>query len=634
MNRLPKWMSGDWSLVTRVWLVVAAVVSFTLIAAGYGVGSRWLADKQGDARDMLAIVSAVVAANSSAALAFDDVDAATETLASLTGYADVVQAVLYDQQGQIFASYRRSDTEGEFVVPAWQPSGYVESEQALAFYRPVDIGRGKAGTLLLMADTSPLQEWVAATASMLWANIAVAVLVAITLLFLGLRPLVMVPLQAIFQATRSISSNRDYSVRLAVKRNDELGEVMEGINTMLFTIETHAADLSHALARAERAGQAKSVFLSTMSHELRTPLNGVLGMAELLQRTELSERQIKYVEQVRQSGQDLLAILNDILDFSKIEADRLQLEQTTFDVHDAVEMVTGLFKSLANIKKTTLTLEIKSGAPRWVTGDPVRFRQIISNLVSNAVKFTPEGNIRVILSADPGNPPDGLMVQVADTGIGIEPKVIPQIFGAFTQADSSTTRRYGGTGLGLAIAAQLARLMDGEIEVASKAGEGSLFTLKVRLPAAETNVAEVLEGIKNASCSSEQGGETSRQGGTSILLAEDDPINQQLAREMLEEEGHQVSIVDNGVALLEMLEQGDYDLVLMDGEMPVMDGYEATRRVRLLEQQKGLPRQVIIALTANAMGEAKSQCLAAGMDDYLSKPYTVDDLSTVIDRWT
>ena len=185
-----------------------------------------------------------------------------------------------------------------------------------------------------MADTSPLQEWVAATASMLWANIAVAVLVAITLLFLGLRPLVMVPLQAIFQTTRSISSNRDYSVRLAVKRNDELGEVMEGINTMLSTIETHAADLSHALARAERAGQAKSVFLSTMSHELRTPLNGVLGMAELLQRTELSERQIKYVEQVRQSGRDLLAILNDILDFSKIEADRLQLEQTTFDVHD------------------------------------------------------------------------------------------------------------------------------------------------------------------------------------------------------------------------------------------------------------------------------------------------------------
>jgi CheY-like chemotaxis protein/anti-sigma regulatory factor (Ser/Thr protein kinase) len=371
-----------------------------------------------------------------------------------------------------------------------------------------------------------------------------------------------------------------------------------------------------------------------MSHELRTPLNGVLGMAELLQRTELSERQIKYVEQVRQSGQDLLAILNDILDFSKIEADRLQLEQTTFDVYDAVEMVTGLFKPLANIKKTTLTLAVTTGTPRWVVGDPVRFRQIISNLVSNAVKFTPEGNIRVSLSADSDNPPDGIKVQVADTGIGIETKVIPQIFGAFTQADSSTTRRYGGTGLGLAIAAQLAQLMGGEIEVESTLGQGSVFTLKVSLPAGEVHPADGVVNVESSPQTPKPLVAKGRQDGISILLAEDDPINQQLACEMLEEIGHQVSVVDNGVAALAMLEEGDYDLVLMDGEMPVMDGYETTRQRRLLELRNGLPRQLIVALTANAMGEARVECLEAGMDDYLSKPYTVKDLAAIIDRWT
>lgn len=620
------------SLFLNAAALVALVVSLTLIATGYFVGTRWLADKQSDSQDLLEIVATVVGTHISAAVAFDDQKTATETLASLSGYADITHAVLYAPDHQPFAVYQRAETDGPLAIPDWQPEGIQAGEATLSLYRPVDLGRGPPATLLLVADTRPLQSWVTSTLWLISAMILIAVVVVLVLLYVMARPLFISPLRKILTTTRQISANRDYSIRLTRNRDDELGELVDAINDMLATTEAHAADLNAAVKRAERADQAKSVFLSTMSHELRTPLNGVLGMAELLRRTDLTEQQKKYVEQSRNSGKDLLAILNDILDFSKIEAQRLDLEEIPFDLHDAIEMVTGLFQQQAHSKQILLTPEIDADAPHWVIGDPVRFRQIVANLVSNAIKFTARGEVNVHLQAGVGV--GGIQVVVTDTGIGIDKSVLPQIFGAFSQADSSTTRQYGGTGLGLAIAAQLAKIMGGSLSVESELNRGSAFTLNMQLPLATRDDQrhtpqadhrhEDLSATRNASDNASR----------SILLAEDNLMNQALAQTMLEEMGHRVTAVSNGLDALQELETGQFDLVLMDGEMPIMDGYETTRKIRDREQQQGIPRQIVIAVTANAMSEAQQHCLAVGMDDYLSKPYTINDLQRTIDRWT
>ncbi len=275
-----------WSLLTSAAVVAAVVISLTLVAAGFFVGQSWLQDKQDDSRDLLKIVATVVGANSSAALAFNDRDAASETLASLAGYPDIVQAVLYNPAHQLFATYQRADIFRELPIPDWRPTGFQAALKSLALYQPVDVGRGNPGTLLLVVDTSSLQQWVASTVTLLSTMIVVAVLVALTLLYLALRPLLILPLQQMVQATRNITDNRDYSVCLTKLRDDELGDVVGAVNDMLATIELHAADLGTALEQAERAGQAKSIFLSTMSHELRTPLNAIIGFSEIIKDDE------------------------------------------------------------------------------------------------------------------------------------------------------------------------------------------------------------------------------------------------------------------------------------------------------------------------------------------------------------
>lgn len=639
MSSLPGWLWRDWSLLAKAGLAVTAVISLTLMAAGYYVGGRWLHDKEANSRELLHIVAAVVGANSSAALEFDDSTAAAETLTSLAGYPDVIQAVLYGPGGEPFATYRRADLADPLPSPVWRSGGFEAGERTLTLYEPVALGREQFGVLALTVDTSSLQLWVEATGSLLRLTTLAAVLAALTIIYLLLRPQVILPLQKILSATRSIAINRDYSTRLQKRRDDELGEVIDSINQLLATIEAHADDLGDALVEAERAGQAKSIFLANMSHELRTPLNGVLGMTELLQRTELTEQQQKYAGQVLRSGKDLLAILNDILDFSKIEAHRLELESIPFDICDAVEMVTGLFQPSAQGKDVQLITDIDAEVPRWLIGDPLRFRQIVVNLVSNAVKFSQHGQVRVVMKNAPTGIAGDIQLQVIDSGIGIETSAISRIFNAFSQADGSTTRRYGGTGLGLAIAEQLARLMNGHIQAESELGKGATFTLQVSLEVPPDRVPEANDqaevDLPNGRGSTNE--DASLAGGrvrkANLLLAEDNLMNQELAQAMLQGMGHQVTAVDNGQMALDLLSKSRFDLVLMDGEMPHMDGYEATRQLRLLEKKEGRSPQVIVALTANALSEARHQCLAAGMDDYLSKPYSFEDLQRLIDRW-
>ena len=384
----------------------------------------------------------------------------------------------------------------------------------------------------------------------------------------------------------------------------------------------HSANrkLLQAKRIAEFHSREKSRFLSIVSHEIRTPLNGIFGVIQSLGGSQLPPHARADLRLMRSSGETLLAILNDILDFSKIESGLVTLETRPFHFRGMVEEAMGLADKAAQAKGLGCSHAWEPGTPEWVEGDETRCRQVLTNLLNNAIKFTSFGGISAHVSAAPlEGEAHSFRVAVSDTGIGIAPEALDRLFQAFSQADSSTNRRFGGTGLGLVISKKLAEAMGGDIRVESILGQGSIFTFTASLRAAAPAETPPAPPVWDS---------PEIYAGRNALLVEDNDVNQLVAKRFLERLGFAVAIAENGAEALEKLSAGPYSVVLMDCQMPVMDGFEATRRIR--DGEAGKPRQLIIAMTANTHAEDRKRCLESGMDDFIPKPILIGQFLEIL----
>jgi len=760
------------SIKSKLVLLIMFISSVSLIvASAFFIMNEIKTIKQAMGRNLSAI-SHVNNITLNAALVYNDSNNAQKILGILRKEEHILCAALYKEDGQLFSEYIRKDymEKPERVVSNLMKNvendepqfheNYLDKLSAVIY----DDNEKQVGWLYLRSDLEELNTQITEYIKFVPLALLIALITAFIFSYL-LHRLITSPILQLVYVMKSVSIEKNYAIRANKgSNNDELSILIDGFNEMLSQIQRHDNELKIAKERAESANLAKSRFLATMSHEIRTPMNGVLGMTELLLESDLQDNQRQLAETVKNSGHTLLHIINDILDFSKIEANKLELNYVDVDLYELIEDTIDLFAGLAYQKGLELCCFFPQELPKIVCADPTRLRQILSNLLSNALKFTKHGEIVICIKVqDQDNENIRLHFEVKDTGIGISADIIARLFQPFSQADDTTTREFGGTGLGLAISKQLVSMMKGTIGVESIKDQGSIFWFTVELPKHPTlshppvfkqesfNKLRVLVIETNPTCQkvlhhylsawkiNTDTAQTVQEGITllkeataqpydlailnlkisesstsliraiktdsaitntrlilltfidqlgvqktqnfgiactlnkpikqmqlhkclmialaktvkppvdtpipsqtykknyeikfnvRILLAEDNLVNQKVARLMLGIFGCQVDIANNGFEVIQALEHKQYDLIFMDCQMPEMDGFEATRLIRA--QETNDEHTPIVALTAHIVEGGREQCFAAGMDDHLGKPFAKEQLLEMLVKW-
>ena len=604
------------SRITAVAMITAVAVLLAACAAF--VAEQWRADRVHEVSEQT-LLAETLARGGSMRQAF-------------TGQAPPAQMMkrLRDMQPKFTAGFML-DLQGRVIAH----DGAPDQATALAIAPivakvPVVINGRTYGSFVTYTRTASvwtiLPRYLALTAALFFAATGLA-------LFLGrwLAGRVTEPVNRLYQAMRTVAASGDFAQRVERSSDDELGRLTESFNHLLVKLHENdqalratMTELVGARDAAESANRLKSQFLANMSHEIRTPLNGLLAMSQVMALEDMGEVQRQRLEVIRQSGEALLSILNDVLDVSKIEAGKLELEVEDFDTESVMQGAVAAFAPLAERKGLALVVEIDREAVGTRRGDAARLRQIVCNLVSNALKFTEAGQVRLAV----GGGDDGLSIAVHDTGIGIPASTLPLLFEKFTQADSSTTRRFGGTGLGLAICHELAELMGGSISAESREGEGSTFRVEAPL----RRVAGVAAPPQPAPTRTAHASQADSDGrALRVLAAEDNSTNQLVLSTIMDIFGVELTLVGDGRQAVEAWDVGAFDLILMDIQMPVMDGLTATRTIRAAEAESGRARTPIIALSAHAMTHQVKEYLAAGVDLHVPKPIELPKLQAAME---
>ncbi len=586
--------------------------------------------------------------NVTASIAFRDPATATEILEALRNSDQVVFAEVLLADGSRFAEYQKSSVDNAQSKSKGDVSAETDRYHETVT-QAIVLGDTELGVVRLQIDIWPAY---ATAFTGLWVGLIIWLMGTLAAYFLASRfnQTVVRPLQQLSRLMVGVSREEDYTKRFNYRGDDEVGALGVSFNTMLSQIEDREArlqevirELESARDQAEEAARSKSSFLANMSHEIRTPMNGVVGMTSLLKRTELSKQQQLYFDTIEKSASSLLMIIDDILDFTKIEAGRLEIKHQTFSLRETIDAVSVFFSEPATQKGLNFAIDMAANLPARVIGDSGRMRQVLLNLVGNAIKFTQQGSVTLGISVMREEAGDRIRFTVTDTGIGIHKEKQDRIFSEFFQADATSTRQFGGTGLGLAISRQLVVLMGGSIGFSSEEKKGSVFWFEIPLKTEVLNPfltsrlqAASYDQLDKSSSSPEQNPESSDEAlrwEAKVLVAEDSEVNQFIIRELLATFGLEPVIVANGADCVAAFRESVYDIIFMDIQMPVMDGVAATKAIRALQKEEAMNTNcLIVGLSAHAMMGDKERYMEEGMDDYLTKPVDLKELEALLKR--